>query len=479
MSVKKSLAWMGTAQAASFLVQFAASLILARYLSPHEMGVFAVGLATMGMLALVQNFSLQSLIVREPVLTPSVETTAFTVNAALSAVLSLATIACAYLGSSFLGDDGVRRVLLVLSTGPLIGILSFLPGAQLERNARFKEIALISAASSVAGALATVMLAVLGFGYMSLAYASVVSNVVLASTFIVVGRHHFSCRLGITEWRRVSEFGAQMFAYAGIGAFSQRICDILMGRILGLAGLGLYNRAGGLNGMIWGNIHSLLSRVALVDFSQTQRDGRSIRDRYLQAVGIVTAVLWPAFAGLALLARPIILVLYGERWEAAAMPLTYLALSSMILVALTMTAEMFAVTGTLRTQTRIEAIRAPFSIALFVGGCLVSLNAVAFSRVLEAILAVVLYRSQLDRITCTNLRDFKGIYGKCALLTLAAITPALLVMALVPDELTKLLSLAAIIILGVVCWFSMLFTLHHPLATEISATVRNRKIKFA
>jgi hypothetical protein len=35
-----------------------------------------------------------------------------------------------------------------------------------------------------------------------------------------------------------------------------RISDIMLGRLLGLGALGIYNRASGLNRLIWNNIHS-------------------------------------------------------------------------------------------------------------------------------------------------------------------------------------------------------------------------------
>jgi O-antigen/teichoic acid export membrane protein len=60
---------MATAQASSFVLQFASSVVLARLLTPREMGVFAVALAIVGALSIIQAFGLQSMIVREPHLT--------------------------------------------------------------------------------------------------------------------------------------------------------------------------------------------------------------------------------------------------------------------------------------------------------------------------------------------------------------------------------------------------------------------------
>jgi O-antigen/teichoic acid export membrane protein len=473
VSIKRSLAWMGIAQAATFLFQFGSSVVLARYLSPQEMGVFAIGLAMVGMLALLQNFGLQPLIVREELLTQPMEATTFTANTMICIVQTIATVLFAFLAASFLRNEGVKHILVVLSVIPLLGILSFMPGAKLERNGRFKEIALIGAITSLIGSCATVIFAVLGFKYMSLAYGQVISAVTLSTSFIVVGRKYRSVSFGLSEWRYVFRFGIQMFSYSGIVNFSQRFCEIMLGRISGLSDLGLYNRASGINNMIWGNIHYLASRVMLVDFANHHRSGIPMGDRYIQTVAVITATLWPAFAGLAILAHPFILIVYGAKWDAAAVPLVYLAISSMILVAMTMSWELFAVTGNVGTQTRLEVVRTIVSVSLFIGACFISIEAVAFTRIIDAALLFILYRPHLNRMTGTTFHILAMTYLQSALLTFAAVLPVAVLMLLFRQDQPPMPVLLFGIILGVLLWGGVLFLVHHPLTIEIR-TIRMR-----
>ena len=353
---------MGVAQAAIFLFQFGSSVVLARLLTPTEMGIFAVGLAVVGILGVLQNFGLQPLVIRENILPPKLKATIFTANAVNQIAQSAGTVLLASLGAAFLREEGVRHILIVLSISPLFGILSFMPGAKLEREGRFKAIALVSACTSAVGSATTVALAYLGHTYMSLAYGHLVSSFTLAAALMVVGRKHNFARIGFSEWRRVYQFGFQMFAVSGVVTISQRLSELALGRITGLAALGLYNRASGVNNMLWSHIHSLASRVMLVDYANHHRSGLPLRDRYIQTVAVMTALLWPGFAGLAVLAKPFIVLIYGEKWVGAAMPLVFLAIASMILVALTMTWELFTATGDVRIQTRLEIYRTSLSV---------------------------------------------------------------------------------------------------------------------
>ena len=168
---ERSLAWMALAQGCSLVLQFAASVVLARYLTPYETGIYAVALTIVGILALMQALRLHSLIVREENLTQEIRTTVFTLNVCISLLLSLSIAAISLFGGSFLNDKGVQETILALAVTPLLGIFTFLPGAELERGGNFQTLALVGIASNVAGTIATITLAIRGFSYMSIAYA--------------------------------------------------------------------------------------------------------------------------------------------------------------------------------------------------------------------------------------------------------------------------------------------------------------------
>jgi O-antigen/teichoic acid export membrane protein len=55
LSLKRSLAPMALAQGCSLILQFAVSVVLARYLTPYETGIYAVALAMVGILAIMQT----------------------------------------------------------------------------------------------------------------------------------------------------------------------------------------------------------------------------------------------------------------------------------------------------------------------------------------------------------------------------------------------------------------------------------------
>lgn len=467
MSIRNSLAWMSICQLLSFVLLFGSSVVVAHYLTPKEMGVFGVGVAIVGVISIVQNLGLPAFIVREETLSEDVIASAFSVNAVVAMLLSGLIVAASFGGEILFKDAGVRHVLLVLALTPLIGMIAFVPWSLLEREGQFRTIAWMTVASNVINAVFTIGLAIQGFSYMSLAYGQLAGTLTLNVLVLAVGRDKLHFRMGFRGWRRVAGFTSQMLIVSGVSTATWRLCEISLGRILGLRMLGLYNRASGMNNLLWSNIYYLLSRVLLVEFSELNRRSESLRERYLQMMAVMTAFLWPAFAGMAVIASPLIQFVYGDQWLPATKPFVLLAIASMVWVPITLCWELFAGTGDLRPQTRIEVIRAVFAVVTFPAACFISLEAAVATRILDGLLAFVLYRPYVSRMTATTLKDLWWLYFQSACLTIAAIAPAATIMLIFGHYWSPLLLLIATVPAGVVLWVIGLAVFRHPLWVQL------------
>lgn len=467
-SIRKSIAWLSLSQLASLILQFVYSIVLARFLLPREMGVFAVAAAVSGALSIFQNFGLQSMVVREEVMTDDLKHTIFSINCLTNLALSAAIVAASFILSRSFHEEGIRNVLLVLAICPVLNISSFLPAAMLEREGRFATIAAVTACSNILMTVTTIVFVVCGLNYMSMAYGFVVSAATSSILYPLWAREHRSIRWQFTSWRRVASFGFQMLLTTSTMSISQRLSDILVGRIAGLGSLGLYTRALALSNMVWANVHGLMSRAVLVDLATLQRSEVPLSERYRQTATVTTALLWPAFAGMAVIARPFVLTIYGPKWERAADLLSLFCVASMILVTITMAWEVLTVSGNLRLQTRLEFIRMVVSIALLAGGALISLEAAVASRIPEAIVAFFLYRPHLDRITGTRFRDLLPGYARGFVLTIGAVLPAAVLRLAAAPTLQSPLLVGAAVAAGVALWTGLVFWTDHPLRVEIS-----------
>ena len=472
ISTRRNLAWMSVSQGGLFIIQFGGSVAIARLLTPYEMGVYAVAAAIIGVLGTIRAFGLGSLIIRKAEL-DHLTTTTFTINALLAITTSLMIFALAVAGGALLGDPGVQHVMLLLAVTPLISMFEFLPSTCLEREGAFRVLAIVAMIRAVLSTIVTISLAVEGFSYMSIAWGSLVNASVSVVCINVVGRRHASLSVGLRDWRSVTVYGLQMLGVSAMGNIAGRLSELLIGRLISISALGLYSRASGLNGLLWDNLHLVIGRVTFVDFAEQQRRSMSLRESYLKIVAMITGLLWPAFAGMALLAGPVIITVYGKDWLGAAAPLSMLSLAGLLLTTITMTFEIFIVCGETNRQLRFEARRTLVGLGLFGLGCLGGLVWAAASKVGEAIYMILLYKHDLKRMTETSTGDYRSIYRQSAGLTIIACAPTALVMTAngwSPD--TSLISILGAIAVGMAGWLVMLWKLHHPLFGEGEALAR-------
>jgi O-antigen/teichoic acid export membrane protein len=468
MAFRNAIAWSVFGQAFCYLILFAGSVVVARLLTPHEMGVFAIAMATIGILNTLLGFNVGAYVVREHNLQASTLETAFTINAILATLSGAVILVFSIIERRLLGNADVSKVLLPLSFVPVIGIFDFLPSQMLRREMNFKTIAMLDTGKSLITTSIVVTLAFAGFSYMSLAYGNLVAAIIGAiATNLVAGKHR-RFRFSLRHGRAITIFGLRMMSIGGVSNIAQRLSDIVLGQMLGLSALGLYSRASSISSLIFDNIYGAVTRVVFVRLSEEARMKRPVRDIFLLSFDVITAALWPLQLGLAVLSGPAIFYLYGERWLGAALPLSVLMVAQCVVLCFGMSWELFVVKDETARQTRLEVIRAIVGTIFFMIGCLFNLTAAAVGRIAEALAGLVLYRSHVQRLSEAAPGQISRIVMNNACLTIGAVLPSFVLMLSTGwSHTTSPAMLVGAIFSGMLIWIAVLARQRHPLYTEL------------
>lgn len=473
MSVRRSVAWAFSGQVLTFAVQFAGSIVITRLLSPYELGVFAISMAALGIVQVFATFSISSYLIREPTTDANVQAAAFSVNAILAVGLTIILIGFSFVAEPVLGEKAAGPVLRVVAIGNLFGIFSFLPMALLQRDMQFQRLAIIFTANAATQTGGTIMFAWNGASYMSPAYASIMAGFVTMTLALMLGRRYARVRLSIAGWRPITTFGLQMMTISGVGLLNGRLSDLLLGRLLGVAALGLYSRASSLSDLIFNNLYGTATRVIFAQLSRDYREGNDWRTTYLRGFAMISAFMWPFLTGLAILSRPAVFLLYGERWLSAALPLSALMIAQVIGVGFGMNWELFVLRGETGRQSRYEGLRLILGLPLFAIGCFFSILAAAIAKIGDALIGFALYHPHVQRLADLRHGEMMRIYRDSAMLTCVAVLPAAGLMikwdwsARVPLPLV-----AAAIMIGVLFWTGLIVIIGHPLRDEFRFFLR-------
>lgn len=473
MSVRRSLAWTYIAQALSFFVTFGSTLVVARLVSPRDFGIFAMANAVSTIINVLMQFGLAKYLMRETEMTRELLRSVFTVNVIMSFLYTGMVIIGSLAAGRLFGSVEVGQFLLVFAIFPMFAMMEFIPAALCARDMRFGVISVIAVVRAVVMAVVTLALAFEGFAYMSFAWAQIAAWAATAVCYNIIVWRPDVWRLRVQGIRSILQFGTQMIGITGVGQLSTRAGEMVLGSMLGLTPLGLYTRASSLPTTLYSTVYTAGSNVIFSRLSQDLRETGAFNETYLRFMRLILGLLLPMMLGLAVLAQPIIFILYGAKWQAAATPLALLTIATAVTVAIGMTSELFILRRETRRQVKIEGVRAAAGFVLFAAGTMISLPAAAAAKLLESILAFFLYRKPMARMLGGPAGELPKVYREALLLSAAATLPSFVLMCWTNwSATTSLPAVAGSIGAGGLLWIALLVRRRHPIAMEAARILR-------
>lgn len=462
--MRASLAWSYGTHLLSFALAFGGMVVISWLLTPRELGIFGIGIAIATILNALSSFGVANFLIRERELDETTLATCFTVNAIMSVIVATAMALAAWQGAGLFSDPGIGEVMRWLALVPLLAVFEMLPLTLLSREMRFGPLSLLQLGKNAVNTTVMVACGFADFGYLSPAFGAVAGAAFGALAFSLYAREHVRLRASLRGARRIVAFTGQIVMAGGLPIITARLAELLIAQWLGLAMLGLYTRASGLAAMVWEGAYGLSTRVIYVQMAADLRDRGSMRDTFLRATNLLTAVMWPAMLGMAVLAGPIMYYLYGPQWIGAALPLAILMAGQCIAIAFAMSWELCVLTGRTAWQARVEMGRALAGLAALAAGALISLPLAATGRIVDALIGLAIYRPRLGEMAGTTADETRRAYaGNLALAGLTVAPVAALMAVRGWSYAVPLWELAVAVVTGGALWLATLAATRHLL----------------
>lgn len=459
------------------VLQFAGSIILARLLSPGEIGIFSVASALIALAQAVRDFGVGQYIIQERELTQDRIRAAFSVSLLVAVILAAMTAGLSGVAAEFYREPGVRNVMLVLSINFLLIPYGQITLGYLQREMKFSAVAQVKIGATVVHFLVSLAFAYAGHSFMSLAYASL-ANVLASAAIANLHRpRDMPWRLGFGEVRRVLNFGAFSVMSNLAAALAKGTADLVVGRMMSLVAVGLFSRAGGLIEIFNQGVMNALWAVALPHFSKTVREGGDVRGDYLRSAVLITGVAWPFFVVLAMLGEPVVLVLYGEGWRDCVPLIKWFCVAYWVIAPFYLFSSVLIAIGQIGKVMWVELASLPVQFGLYVAGALSGdLEVVAAASVAYQGFKAVFVYLLLSRHLDFRLRAFVGALWQSLGVTLgtSAITWPVVILA-ESIQAGACLSVVAGGAAATIGWMISIFAFRHPLRLEALALGRRTR----
>jgi O-antigen/teichoic acid export membrane protein/glycosyltransferase involved in cell wall biosynthesis len=357
-SLAQGIAWTGGVKWVTQFVSWAVTLVVARLLSPADYGLFGMAMVYLGVAMLMSEAGLLPVVIQPKELDRELAARLGGLGLAAGTVVGVASVALSGVVAWFFHEPRVQAVIIALSFTFVLRGAQVLPRGLLIRDLDFRRVAWLDAMESMGAALATVVLAIAGYGYWALVGGALFS-LTFSTIFAWLWRpHRIVLTMRGSELRAPLKMGWQVMV-SQFAWYAYCNADFaVVGRVLGKAALGAYGLAWTIANVPVDRITSLVGRVAAPVFSAVQHDRAALR-RYLYALteGLALITL-PACAGLALIADVLVRAMLVPAWNGAVVPLRILALYAAFRCVTSIHSQVLIFTGHARRNMNISIVAA-------------------------------------------------------------------------------------------------------------------------
>ncbi len=295
-------------------IQVVISIILARLLLPAQFGLIAMLMifTTIAQTFIDSGFG-QAMIQKKDA-THIDECSIFYFNILVSFLAAgLLCLAAPWI-ADFYNEQLLTPLTRVLSLNLIINAFGLVQITLLVKRIDFKTQLKVSMIATALSGTIGVTMAFNGFGVWSLVAQSLSSNLFRTALLWLFHRWRPAWMFSYASLRVMFAFGSKLLCARLVAATFDNIYLVVIGKIFSAADLGFYSRAKRLQQIPTSNLSSAVGRVTFPVFSSVQDDKARLKRGVRKALLTMAMVNFPMMIGLAVVARPLVLMLITDKW---------------------------------------------------------------------------------------------------------------------------------------------------------------------
>lgn len=319
LTVRRAVLWRSGSQLLAQLVQWTATFLVIRILSPADYGLFAMTQVVLTFLNMLNGYGLASALVREPAATERQVRQLFGMLLLLNGTLACCQLALVPLAAGYYRHPEVADLMRVQALLYLTTPFAALPQALLSRRMDFQGQARANVLAALMGAATAVATALAGWGVWTLVVTPLVLFTTRAAALTLAARSLLWPSFDFRGAGAMARYGGVMAASQFFWFLQTQLDVLVAGRLLGAHLLGVYTTALFLAQIFVAKLVPPLNEVAFAAYARLHAaEPDALPRAFLRAVRLVMAAALPFYAGLAVTAEPLVLTVLGSKWREVA-----------------------------------------------------------------------------------------------------------------------------------------------------------------
>ncbi len=344
----KSVLWSGVQQFVVFGIQFAVGIVLARLLNPYDFGVIAMQTVFFSVSNAFIECGLEGALIQKKECTREDENSAFIFSSSISVALYLLLFYGAPVIEEFYHTPNLGKVLRVSALVLMINAVGIVPRSLLQRQLRFKDLAVAATSISLFSGVIAMLMAYNGYAYWALVGQTLLAAVLTNFAYYVYTRWWPSFKFSTESFRQLFSFGLPMMFTSLVHAVYNNLYSLVIGKRFNAWQLGLYNRSENYSGYVSYNLSSFSMRALYPILSRAQDNLAQLKEGALRILHASAFFVVPINVFLMVKAEDIVVITLTDKWIAMAPLMQILCLAKMGYVVTNLHFNLFKAIG--RTQ---------------------------------------------------------------------------------------------------------------------------------
>ena len=465
-----SFAWKIGQSVCTLGMTFLIQIVLARILSPEDFGIIGIATVFMTLANTIIETSFSSAIIQRNSLNQKLTSSVFYANLFLSLAVYAVLFFTAPAIAAFYDVSVLIPILRVQGIRVIISGFYAIPQSFLNRKMKFKEIFFCSLAGSIVQAIVGFGMAYMGAGIWALVISTLASCVVSGIAMIILEPWRPSIYFSFKQVKSALAFSSNILAIRVIRKVFYNVRVLAIGKVYDTEILGLFNKGFQFPSTAMTVVDGSLTPVAFTSLAKLQNNVEKLTSSLRQYVRIMMFLCTPIMVGMALVAKPMVVVLLTDKWIDC-VPFLQIICFTQLLITLNVKTTALEALGESGISMKLQVSGIILSIILLLASIPFSALVMTFSGLISTIILQIAVAIVVNKRLKYSIKEqLEDIF--CALIPTAAMILAVVAVSFIPCG--YLLSLCLEIIAGVAAFILVSILTKNTVFSTIWNIVRSK-----
>ena len=362
------MVWTAIQKYSTMGISFVSSIILARLLTPYDYGCIGMLAIFMTIASTFVDGGFASALIQKKRPTQDDYSTVFYWNLGISLVMYLVLYFSAPAIARFYNIPLLSSVLRVQGIVLIINAATIIQGNQLRKQFKFKKLAIVSIVTAVTSLAITIVMAYKGYGVWALVAQNILGAIIPSVIYWVTSKWRPNLVFSSKSFKELFSFGFYMFMTHLVTNISGQIQGLLIGKIYSPSTMGYYSKAHGAEKLASQSVSQIMTQVTYPLYAEVQDDTERLIAIIKRLTSTLAYLTFPIMFILLLLAEPIFVLLYSDRWLPSVPYFQILCIAGLAVCLQAVNMQAITAVGKSKTMFTWTLIKRIFGMTCIVGG---------------------------------------------------------------------------------------------------------------